>query len=457
MILDEKVIMPSPPAYLDGGSPFTPSSSYPSQPGPSSQLYAQAPISPAPSSYGSTLTLSLPPPPKATLASLPAHILLQIIHHTFPHSKPQLPAYQAADTDADYAYVHGYITRDSIAERQRRTLLWLATGLRLVSRTLYTACMHVLRSTYLPAYLALVRAPYTSDPFPMGAPASAPGHGSTAPQASAPPAYASSTHSRASAPTPDVLAPLASPQRETAVLDRFIVLKIRHDVLMDESSLHLDRADAFRDLFDVAQPRARLEDLVRDIGTRRGIVCVSTRGSSATSRIRRAGMDVAVNGSSSSLQLLREVDAQIEARAVAVRSQGQAVPTRTGKKSFFSFKKSSPPPTPSSTSSSSSSSSPSPFFAPTIRRTPTPPGEKSRSDTDTWNPPSPAPAAVRLPAVQPLPFPALSVSFQPRRLGLVLARTRTLVEVSRAPGRRETLEHLAALLVDGLVRELGSG
>ena len=78
-------------------------------------------------------------------------------------------------------------------------------------------------------------------------------------------------------------------------------------------ALHLDRADAFRDLFDVAQPRARLEDLVRDIGTRRGIVCVASRGSSATSRIRRAGMDVAVNGSSSSLQLLREVDAQIEA------------------------------------------------------------------------------------------------------------------------------------------------
>ena len=239
------------------------------------------------------------------------------------------------------------------------------------------------------------------------------------------------------------------------MLDRFIVLKIRHDVLMDESSLHLDRADAFRDLFDVAQPRARLEDLVRDIGTRRGIVCVSSRGSSATSRIRRAGMDVAVNGSSSSLQLLREVDAQIEARAVAVRSQEQAGPARTGKKSFFSFKKSSPPPTPSA--SSSSSSSPSPFFAPTTRRTPTPPGEKSRSDTDTWNPPSPAPAAVRLPAVQPLPFSAISVIFQPRRLGLVLARTRTLVEVARAPGRRETLEHLAALLVDGLVRELGSG
>ncbi|KJA22599.1 hypothetical protein HYPSUDRAFT_201939 [Hypholoma sublateritium FD-334 SS-4] len=452
MIIDEKVIMPSPPAYLAAISPFSPSSS--SQPGPSSaQFYAQAPISPAPSSYGSTLTLALPPPPKATLASLPAHILLQVIHHTFPHSKPQLPAYQAADTDADYAYVHGYTTRDSIAERQRRTLLWLATGLRLVSRTLYTACMHVLRSTYLPAYLALVRAPYTSDPFPMGAPASLPSHDAPAAQASAPPAYASSTHSRASAPVPEALAPLASPQRETAVLDRFIVLKIRHDVLMDESSLHLDRADAFRDLFDVAQPRARLEDLVRDIGARRGVVCVSNWGASAGPRVRRVGMDATVNGSSSSLQLLREVDAQIEARASAARTQGQCVPARAGKKSFFSFKKPSVPPSPPSSSSSSSS----PFFTPPSRRTPSPYNEKSREDTSTWSAPPPALPAARLPSVQPLPFPALSVSFQPRRLGLVLARTRTLVEITRAPGRRETLEHLAALLVDALVRELGPG
>ena len=38
-------------------------------------------------------------------------------------------------------------------ERQRKTLYWLATSLRLVCRSLYTACMHVLRSTYLPAYL----------------------------------------------------------------------------------------------------------------------------------------------------------------------------------------------------------------------------------------------------------------------------------------------------------------
>ncbi|KAF8955803.1 hypothetical protein BDZ97DRAFT_1629577, partial [Flammula alnicola] len=209
-----------------------------------------------------------------TLTSLPPHILLQIIHHTFPQGKPQLPSYNPHDR-YDTAYYE-----DTKPERQRKTLFWLSTSLRLVSRQLYIASMHVLRSTYLPAYEALIRPGYSSDPFPMGVPAAAsspnthPSAPSTPTLTGAPPAYESPSPS--SSPytyTPDT-SPLLTPHRETPVLDRFILLKVRQDVFADESELHMDREDAFRDLFDVAQPRARLEDLVRIYGVREGVVSV---------------------------------------------------------------------------------------------------------------------------------------------------------------------------------------
>jgi len=92
--------------------------------------------------------------------------------------------------------------------------------------------MHVLRSTYLPSYTSFIRHPYTSDPFPL------------------------QTHPG------DVATPL-SRSRETVVLDRFIALKVHDDVFADESELHLGQPEAFRDLFDLMQPRARLEDLLR--------------------------------------------------------------------------------------------------------------------------------------------------------------------------------------------------
>ena len=82
--------------------------------------------------------------------------------------------------------------------------------------------MHVLRSTYLPAYAALIRPPYTSDPFP---------HGLSG--LSATPSYQSSESATAS------LLPTQCMQRETRVLDLFIALKVREDAwkLLDE---HLD-------------------------------------------------------------------------------------------------------------------------------------------------------------------------------------------------------------------------
>lgn len=122
--------------------------------------------------------------------------------------------------------------------------------------------MHVLRSTYLPAYSSLIRRPYSSDPFPHA--------------------------------LPDTYEPTASPltlqhiQRETKVLDLFIALKVRQDVYMDDTEFHLESTESFRDLFDFNQPKSRLEDLVRHYGVKEGVVSVSdqvaTQREMATSR-----------------------------------------------------------------------------------------------------------------------------------------------------------------------------
>lgn len=207
-------------------------------------------------------SMQQPPPPYAntvapppfstthqplTLPSLPSHILLQIVYSTFP----QTPALD-----------------EGRLERQRKTLYWLEVGLRLVNRAFYIgrslpssvvtlvltlahkACMHVLRSTYLPAYDSLIRKPYTSDPFPLSSPTISPSY-----------------------PTPS---PIQTIQRETTVLDLFIALKVREDVWMDDSELHLERDESFKDLFDLSQPRSRVEDLVRYYGQREGVVTVAS-------------------------------------------------------------------------------------------------------------------------------------------------------------------------------------
>ncbi|KAI0706012.1 hypothetical protein C8T65DRAFT_577355 [Cerioporus squamosus] len=202
VILDEKSLMlPPPPPYVEAG-----------------------PISPPPFP-----TQSRAPP---TLSTLPPHILLRIVYETFSTGRVQ---------------------------KQRKVLYWLTMSLRLVNRSVYIACMHVLRSTYLPAYASLIRSPYTSDPFP---------HGSSS---------ASESASSSSLP------PAQSVQRETRVLDLFIALKVREDVWTDDSALHLEREESFKDLFDLMQPRARLEDLIRHYGIREGVISVpSTSGITQT-------------------------------------------------------------------------------------------------------------------------------------------------------------------------------
>ncbi|KAG9310907.1 hypothetical protein JVU11DRAFT_8768 [Chiua virens] len=174
-----------------------------------------------------------------SLATLPAHLLLKIVYMTFLQTPWR---------------------GETRLQRQRKTLYWLSHQLRLVNRSLYigqssitveglqsnliypSASMHVLRSTFFPLYASLIRAPYTSDPFPLS--------------------------SSSASPT----GPLETVQRETHVLDLFIALKVREDVMMDDTEFHLEREESFKDLFDLMQPRSRLEDLVRSYGVRENVV-----------------------------------------------------------------------------------------------------------------------------------------------------------------------------------------
>ncbi|KAF8885646.1 hypothetical protein BD779DRAFT_1532955 [Infundibulicybe gibba] len=175
--------------------------------------------------------------------SLPFHITLQIVHMVFPPASCEGPG---------------------ILEYRRKVFYWLGTCLRLVNRDFYKACMHILRSTYLPSYDALIRRPYTSDPLCLR-----------------PHSTSSQARNFSENPTPSytpnpVPTTLHTSQRETTTLDLYIALKIREDVWMDDSSLHLEREDAFRDLFDIRQPKSRLEDLVRYYGVREGVISAAS-------------------------------------------------------------------------------------------------------------------------------------------------------------------------------------
>ena len=222
--------------------------------------------------------------------------------------------------------------------------------------------MHVLRSTYLPAYAALIRPPYTSDPFPHGLSGFA-----------ASPAYTAA---------PPALLPAQALQRETRVLDLFIALKVREDVWADESELHLEREESFKDLFDLMQPRARAEDLVRAFGVRDGAV---------------------------------------------------AVPLPSGA-------------TPVATTPVSASFPHSPTSAKADGGEPSGAGSSAKA-----GPSGGGRAASTRYMFSPIPFTALTVSFSPRAVGLMLTtreRKRKIVEVSRS--RDEALEVTAKRLVKQL-------
>lgn len=154
--------------------------------------------------------------------------------------------------------------------------------------------MHVLRSTYLPAYSSLIRRPYSSDPFP---------------------------HS-----LPNTYEPTASPltlqhtQRETKVLDLFIALKVRQDVYMDDTEFHLESTESFRDLFDFNQPKSRLEDLVRHYGVKEGVVSVSDQVEAQRKMVTSRPAPIPYSSLSVSF---------------SVRKVGLVLVTRTGKRTIL--------------------------------------------------------------------------------------------------------------------------
>jgi hypothetical protein len=130
--------------------------------------------------------------------------------------------------------------------------------------------------------------------------------------------------------------------------------------MVDDSSLHLEREDSFKDLFDLMQPRSRLEDLVRHYGVREGVIHTNPSG---------------VHASSSS-------------SAIFSANNGGTGSASTSK---------------------------------------------------------------RISDLAPVPFSALSISFSPRRVGLVLTasgRKRTIVDVART--RDEKLEVAAKKLAQQL-------
>ncbi|ESK85969.1 hypothetical protein Moror_9470 [Moniliophthora roreri MCA 2997] len=192
MIIDQKAMIPPPPPYLPPPPPF-------SEVAPKLKPKGQ----------------------RTTLTTLPSHLLLQVVYSTFPQSDGQYEG-------------------EGKIERQRENLHWLVTSLRLVNRALYIASMHILRSTYIPAYDSLIRPPYSSDPFPS------------------------------SVIETDTI--IISTHREIATLDHFIALLAHEDLYLDATSLHLPREEAYKDLFDLAQPRSRLEDLVKEEGLNAGLI-----------------------------------------------------------------------------------------------------------------------------------------------------------------------------------------
>ncbi|KAF9262194.1 hypothetical protein L218DRAFT_988483 [Marasmius fiardii PR-910] len=236
----------------------------------------------------------------------------------------------------------------------------MVTSLRLVNKAVYIASMHILRSTYIPAYDSLIRPPYTSDPFPSDAVGS----------------HSLFVHNH----------------RELITLDKFIALLAHEDLYLDATSLHLPREEAYKDLFDLAQPRSRLEDLIREEGEKTGLIYTGERPPPSPAPPATTPDDP------------------------SLRIQPAC----------------SPPPSPQKPSASPTKASFNPFSKSSylvlakdkIRRrsmSKTPPSPQTpvfdgQQVQDQGNQPQPSDP-------EPLPFAQLSVSFSPRKVGLVYTIT----------------------------------
>lgn len=125
--------------------------------------------------------------------------------------------------------------------------------------------MHILRTTFLPLYKQHVIHPFTSDPFPTSSSPSPPSLSSPRSLTWAsppPPDGASPSAVQLSSPGHHIIQTTAldsscsiiPTQRETAILDLFIIIRVRADVRSDESDLYLDNEDErYRDMFNFMQ------------------------------------------------------------------------------------------------------------------------------------------------------------------------------------------------------------
>ncbi|KAJ3778573.1 hypothetical protein FB446DRAFT_440211 [Lentinula raphanica] len=222
MILEEKALLNPPPPYEASRS--------------TTDIETSSTISVGSNNpYAAYLSARRPAKLKPSFSSLSSHLLLQIVYYTFPQKDGQFEG-------------------DLKAVLQRRTLHWLQTSLRLVNRHLYIACMHILRSTYLPSYDSLIRPPYSSDPFPSSQSLTS---------------YQSSSSRRSPYGTSSSLFPQ---HRELQTLDLFISVLAHEELLYDTSKLHLSRHEAYKDIFDLRQPRSRIEDLIAREGAKAGLI-----------------------------------------------------------------------------------------------------------------------------------------------------------------------------------------
>ncbi|KAE9407119.1 hypothetical protein BT96DRAFT_176882 [Gymnopus androsaceus JB14] len=401
MIIDEKWMHPPPPPYLDYRSP----------PPPFSEVAESSESTPNTSS-------------KPTFSTLPSHLLLHVVYSTFPTCD-------------------GRYEGETKIERQRMNLYWLETSLRLVNKSLYIACMHILHETYLGAYASLVRPPYTSDPL-----------------------------SSTAQPGSELIV-----RRELATLDLFIALLAHEDFLLDATSLHLPREEAYKDLFDMVQPRSRLEDLVLEEGVKAGLVYQGNTPSSLSEPSSELGHSTVTDVSRQTTEAV--VSARPEVTGTDVPPTQLAV-----------LHSASPQPSPSPTKVSFNPFSRSSYISlakSKIRR-----GSPPSSSPSTSVPASPignttfASSSKVKAKINPLPFEALGVSFSPRRIALIytpamtsngayngstfgalsvsvtgptaaggMKAKKTLVEVGRA--RDEKLEVSAKRLIKGLEEVMSDG
>ncbi|WVQ72956.1 hypothetical protein IAR50_002518 [Cryptococcus sp. DSM 104548] len=168
-------------------------------------------------------------PSAPSLTSLPVHLIHRILLLTLDQSAT--PSRFWSDTEE---------------ERVRR--LWaLYRGLRGVNRVFWIVATSILRALYLSHFFALVKPGYSSDPFPYQS-----SHISD-PSLKFDPCAGGGVY--------------AARERETAVFDKFIAVRVGEELRKAESELS-EGSEAEKDIFNRLQPAARIEDLLSALPSR---------------------------------------------------------------------------------------------------------------------------------------------------------------------------------------------